>query len=250
MDTKNDSLTKECSIMREADKSTHYVNYSEWKRWNMTAFGEYSKKENYYYRRLFQKYLRKRDVRILEIGYGNGGLAGWLAKNYPRTKWSGVEIQPHLVKKASDAGFNAYSDLNQITNTYHIVIMLDVLEHLTDYEIKALFTKLENIIEPNGKVIARTPNGAGPMGLPNQTGDPTHITSVNINRLSFYLDRWEITEKGDLDPLWEGRVIKYIRNIIKFFFRNLIILILRLIFSPLPKTFMERNLHFMLVKKT
>lgn len=235
--------------MRDPNKSTYYLTYSEWKRWDMNVFGQYSKKEDYYYRGLFRKYLQKHDTHILEIGYGNGGLAGWLAKYYPSTKWSGVEIQPQLVKKASDAGFNAYSELEQITNTCHLVIMLDVLEHLTDYEIKVLFTKLENIIEPNGKVIARTPNGAGPMGLPNQTGDPTHITSVSVNRLSFYLDRWEITERGDLDPLWEGRVVKWFRNIIKSFFRNLFTLVLRLIFSPLPKTFMERNLHFILVKK-
>ena len=182
---------------------------------------------------------------MLEIGFGNGAFAAWLKSNHPAASWTGIEIQDELIDKARAAGFNAFKDLNyQIEKeSVDVIVAFDVLEHLSDRDIKDLFDRLRFILSPKGIILARTPNGAGPFGLPNQTGDPTHMTPINANRLSSYLPFWTISEYGDMKPLWEGRPLSFVRNFIRSFVRWLIKSVIRFAFAPQPKSILSANLH-------
>ena len=188
-------------------RNKQYAQYEIWKEWDRDSFGSFSRKEHFYFKKLFTLLdTSSSDVSklsILELGFGNGSFAGWLKANHPQIRWLGVEIQDTLIERAKGSGFIAMPAIPKPAgkDQYDIVVAFDVIEHLSDSEISDLFMKVAGILKEDGVVLARTPNAGGPFGLPNQTGDPTHITAISLSRLSSYLTAWDIRETGDIQPV-------------------------------------------------
>lgn len=228
-----------------------YASYECWKQWDQIPFGTYNKKQHYYFRKLLSNRLKRGNETILEIGFGNGSLAGWLRDVYPHVRWIGVEIQEPLVSKANASGYESL--LNFPTPganfSFDSIVAFDVLEHLNDSEIRDLFADILLLLKENGVVIARVPNGEGPMGLPNQNGDPTHVTNISLSRLSAYLTEWRIECQGDLRPLWEGKLLSYIRNVIRTSVREMLVSLVRFAFAPQPRTLLASNIHLIFSRK-
>lgn len=233
-------------------KKISYINYSTWKEWDTKEFGEYSRKEHFYFKKILKKFASSIDLNqanVLEIGFGNGAIAGWLRANHPDATWTGTELLAEQVKKARDAGYDAHLRIPQSNVRFNIVVIFDVLEHLTDSEISEIFSEIEALLPPDAIIITRTPNGAGPFGLPNQIGDKTHITPISLSRLSSYLMSWRISEYGDMRPIWEGRPFSAIRNLIQYLMKSVLAALSRFIFAPLPRTYLASNLHLVFKKK-
>lgn len=188
---------------------------------------------------------------VLEIGFGNGAFAGWLHQKHPQITWTGIERQLSLVEKAKKSGFYAMPELSGqvIPHQFDLIVAFDVLEHLSDQEITEFFAKALVLVKPHGLCLARVPNAGGPFGLPNQTGDPTHITPISISRLESYLDQWDIAETGDIQPIWEGKVLSAFRNALRLTVRAFISTLIRFAFAPQPKTLLASNLHITLRPK-
>lgn len=224
-----------------------YTQYESWKRWDREPFGSYSEKQHYYFKKLLTPYIGsgERNQDFLELGFGNGALAGWLKATHPSISWAGLELQQPLVSKAQKAGFTAMTEIAEVSakKQFDMIVALDVIEHLTDIEIEAFFCQASELLKPNGIVLTRTPNAGGPFGLPNQTGDPTHTTPISLSRLSNYLNSWRIEEKGDIKPLWEGKMLSALRNCLQLVCKVLISGIIRFAFAPQPKTLLASNLH-------
>jgi len=236
--------------MNEADQAVDpYAAYENWKKWNEEPFGSFTRKQHYYFKKLmthqFGSSLSSKRLAVLEIGFGNGAFAGWLKATYPQISWTGVEIQDALVTKAQHAGFHVMSTNRETTPSeqYDLIAAFDVIEHLSDQEIKSVFAKATVILKPQGVVLTRTPNAGGPLGLPNQTGDPTHITPISLSRLGSYLNDWQIEERGDLQPVWEGKFFSAIRSCIRLLLRAFISALIRFAFAPQPRTLLASNLH-------
>lgn len=239
------------SYLSARDKKNIYTSYESWKQWDQNPFGTYNKKQHYYFKKLLSNRLKTGRETILEIGFGNGSLAGWLRDKYPNARWTGVEIQESLVTKATASGYESRSKLPKPDSNYSFdaVVAFDVLEHLNDSEIRDLFTDLQPILKENGIVIARVPNGEGPMGMPNQNGDPTHVTNISLSRLSAYLPEWNTDCQGDLRPLWEGKLLSCIRNAIRLIVREILSWLIRFAFAPQPRTFLASNIHLIFIRK-
>jgi len=227
-----------------------YSGYETWKQWDQKGFGAYSRKDHHYFNQVYKRFALNRYTEVLEIGFGNGTFAGWLKATYPNTSWSGIEKQETLVSKAQRAGFKAQMALPDSTSEqqYDLIIALDVIEHLTDIEVKQLFAEANVLLKPKGLILIRTPNGAGPLGLPNQTGDATHITPISLSRLSGYLPDWHIEETGDLLPIWTGNILSATRNAIRLVVRTTITGLIRFAFAPQPKTLLASNVHLIFRK--
>lgn len=228
-----------------------YTSYESWKQWDQVPFGTYSQKQHHYFKKLLSSRLKTGSETILEIGFGNGSLAGWFSDNYPKVRWIGVEIQEPLVGKATSSGYESLTKLPKAGSncSFDLAVAFDVLEHLNDSEIRDLFTDILPVLKKNGVVIARVPNGEGPLGLPNQNGDPTHVTNISLSRLSAYLTEWKIECQGDLRPLWEGRFLSFIRNIIRSSVRESLSLLIRFAFAPQPRTLLDSNIHLIFRRK-
>jgi ubiquinone/menaquinone biosynthesis C-methylase UbiE len=118
---------------------------------------------------LFKKH---KHLDILEIGCFKGHLVGWLHENFPRPPYSwnywGVDIveppdrrrdYPHLVMNAEALEFPP--------NSFHAVIMLEVLEHVIDY-VKAL-REIHRVLKPGGGVFIQSVVCSDPCALADET---------------------------------------------------------------------------------
>ena len=63
-----------------------------------------------------------------------------------------------------------------IPGQFDLIVLFDVLEHLSLSEIVASFKIFSHLLTPSGKVLARFPNGGSPFGRLHQYGDATHQT--------------------------------------------------------------------------
>jgi 16S rRNA A1518/A1519 N6-dimethyltransferase RsmA/KsgA/DIM1 with predicted DNA glycosylase/AP lyase activity len=80
-------------------------SYIQWKNWNIDHFGKVSPGLLYYYSRIFHDKRLSDRCRILEIGFGNGSLLGYLRQTGHDI--SGVEVNEHLVERARTSGYKA-----------------------------------------------------------------------------------------------------------------------------------------------
>ena len=131
--------------MREQPANeTRYNTYQDWKRWSTKEFAEYDQKTQYYFKKLLSRLRSQKYSKILEIGFGNGSLAGWLKTFHPSASWTGIEVQQTLVEKAKNAGFDASSNLDQLParKQFDVIVALDVIEHLSDSEIEKVLKLL------------------------------------------------------------------------------------------------------------
>jgi 2-polyprenyl-3-methyl-5-hydroxy-6-metoxy-1,4-benzoquinol methylase len=117
---------------------------------------------------------------ILEIGCGDGALLAYLqARGFANV--SGIDIATEQVQLAHQRGVtaNEADALTYLTghpNVYAAILGVDILEHLTRDELVKLAELSYASLQPGGRLIVQTANGAGL--LPGQViyGDLTHQT--------------------------------------------------------------------------
>lgn len=225
-------------------KGVNYSGYLKWKNWEGSRFGYYTRNDHYYYRLLISKFVQNPSVSTLEIGFGNGGFAGWIAEEMPGVNWRGIEIQGELIDAALEKGFDVADNLGTFsTINFDAVFGFDVLEHLTDQQLVDLLSSLHSMVTKNGVVVFRVPNASGPLGLTNQVGDPTHLTPLSLSRISALAPDWNWTAEGDLRPLWRGKISSFFRDLIRFGIAKGIAGVIRFAFAPQPKTLFAANIH-------
>jgi hypothetical protein len=134
----------------------------------------------------FEKELKRAGTKpgssILEIGFGDGLFLDWARDSGHIV--TGVEINRNFVQSAKKRGHEVYrGDPGEIfknkPRSFDLIVLLDVLEHLTVEKIVALFTTLRTLLKPEGEILARFPNGLSPFGRFFQYGDVTHITTLS-----------------------------------------------------------------------
>lgn len=160
-------------------------SYISWKKWEQDSFAEYSKEAACYFKKLFDLALPVPGKSVLEIGYGNGGGLGYLSSRGYCV--SGIEMQEELVMRARANGYDVYHDVNEIDpeRKFDLIVMIDVLEHIPQEEIPDFLSRLRTLLNSDGKILARFPNGDSPFGLKNQNGDVTHVTFIGSKKLIF-----------------------------------------------------------------
>jgi SAM-dependent methyltransferase len=163
-----------------------------------------------------------RTTSILEIGCGSGGLLAYLARRgFSHAR--GIDISAEQIALARQRGVDAdrgdaFDHLRHTPGAYGAIVAVDVLEHFLRDEVLTLARAIFDALEPHGRLIVQTANGAGL--LPGQViyGDLTHQTiftpaslgqllkSVGFQRLTFCeTGPVPIRMRGRLDvALWRG----------------------------------------------
>lgn len=123
---------------------------------------------------------RQGKLRILEIGFGDGGFLDWAASAGHEVV--GFEIRPVAVDAARSRGHEAYVGSAEIAPV-DLIVALDVLEHLSDKQLLDFFASADRHLLPEGRIVARFPNGSSPFFGPFQYGDRTHQRPLNADML-------------------------------------------------------------------
>ncbi|TCK23879.1 2-polyprenyl-3-methyl-5-hydroxy-6-metoxy-1,4-benzoquinol methylase [Ancylobacter aquaticus] len=157
-----------------------YDSYVEWKGWDGDNFSRYGASEALFYNAEFGHVVdRTRGVqpRVIEIGFGNGSLLGWLRDNGAVA--TGIEVQDELKERARQAGFAVIDTLAEVPDdSVDMVVALDVFEHVRYPDLQRLCEDIRRVLKPNGYLIARFPNGDSPFSMRFQNGDATHVLYI------------------------------------------------------------------------
>lgn len=116
-------------------------------------------KVGYNRNRLIKKYINN-NSKVLEIGSGIGLMGCFIKKNYPRSSYTGVEIDEKVNDKARSFGLNVhqgdFSVIGNFKSNFDIVLMWEVLEHIQD--LKNCLSLINSKLTKGGLFIFSVPN--------------------------------------------------------------------------------------------
>jgi 2-polyprenyl-3-methyl-5-hydroxy-6-metoxy-1,4-benzoquinol methylase len=131
----------------------------------------------------------RRDVRVLDIGCGQGHLvdavrrAGYLDV-------CGVDVSGEQIALARARGLTEQvrlgdfrEVLRRAAGTLDVVLATDFLEHLTTDELVTAMDLIRVAVEPAGMIVARVPNAGSPFGGRIRHGDLTHESWFTVRSL-------------------------------------------------------------------
>jgi len=240
--------TRRESEQRVVDQ--HYGNdYIKWKNWGGGSFGAVRKSDSAYFSAEIRKTgcLFKEGAAVLEIGFGNGSFLGYAQQQ----RWDvrGTELNAELVEIARASGFNAThaEDLSPFADAaFELVVAFDVLEHMPQESLRGFILEVKRILRPGGYFIARFPNGDSPLGLPNQNGDVTHITTIGSGKARYFAAQcgMDITFLGgQAQPILGASALHSIHSLTTLPIRKAIDFIANAIFFPRANmTFSSSNM--------
>ena len=119
---------------------------------------------------------------VLELGCGVGLFLAYLeAKGIQ--KFTGIDNDPkarEFIPKsiAENVIFgDIWLEIEKLilnSEKFDCIVLLDVFEHFSYIEGNNLLVRLAHVLNANGKIIIRVPNGSSPLSLQYQFGDVTH----------------------------------------------------------------------------
>jgi hypothetical protein len=115
--------------------------------------------------------LGKNDL-VLEIGASDRGFFKKLKRSFPMITYKTMDIDTSLP--------HDYYTLDDITETFDIIILAEVIEHLEFSEALLFLKRLNGLLNNNGKIIITTPN----IHHPNRYWqDPDHKTPFSYEAI-------------------------------------------------------------------
>lgn len=102
----------------------------------------------------------KASMRVLDLGCGNGAVAGWLSERGHRVV--GVDPSREGIRRAREAHSeiefhraSAYDPLRERLGRFEVVVSLEVVEHV--YDPRAYARTLHDVLAPGGIAVVSTP---------------------------------------------------------------------------------------------
>lgn len=134
-----------------------------------------------YYRKELKRANFRAGVKVLELGFGEGLFLDWA--HAQGAEVAGVEILPELCERVAkrhraifEGTLPQLVEQGAIEGPFDLIVAFDVFEHLSKEELIEHFQAFARILNPQGQVMARFPNGQSPFGRIYQHGDLTHKT--------------------------------------------------------------------------
>jgi 2-polyprenyl-3-methyl-5-hydroxy-6-metoxy-1,4-benzoquinol methylase len=162
----------------QSDSESLYAGYAGWKDWQ----GEFAVSDCD--ARYFASEFSEFDLagkRVLEIGFGNGAFLAWASAQGAVV--AGTEIDAAMLARAREKGFAVHpAALDELVATgmhFDFVVAFDVFEHWDKQTLVANLKHIAALLNVNGYLLARFPNGHSPFGRVHQHGDLTHQTALS-----------------------------------------------------------------------
>jgi 2-polyprenyl-3-methyl-5-hydroxy-6-metoxy-1,4-benzoquinol methylase len=188
-------------------------------------------------------------LKILEIGCASGSLL----KVLQMRKFEnilGIDLDKELILHGKNIlGVNVLNaDWNSFMleegPQFDLIIALDVLEHISPFDLSEILINTNKRLSSNGKLILRMPNADCPFVLPTYYGDLTHKTLLTPKHIHFLLK--ESNYKGKItikETVPNNKIKRLIYLIMHYLFVKPIISIFHYHFyGKLPKC-ITRNMY-------
>jgi 2-polyprenyl-3-methyl-5-hydroxy-6-metoxy-1,4-benzoquinol methylase len=151
----------------------------------------------------------RKNIRILEIGPGNGEALSLLVKDLGYSNVEGIDISSDVVEvcaKIIGPSMSLVTDtmefLENRKNTYDVILMYHVLEHFEYEDVIPTLTAVYNSLNVNGLLIVGVPNAAAPIiGSEQQYFDFTHRVGFSPWSLE-QVHRMAGFEKSEVKEVW------------------------------------------------
>ncbi len=171
------------------------------------------------YGKLFKKFLpEKKDAFIIDVGCGPGYFLHFLNEEGYKDNSLGIDISQDQVDLCKEKGLEAYP-YEALTyfkrlrlGGIDLVVMNDLLEHISKENIPELLREVHRSLAPEGKLLVKTLNMANPLGGYARHFDITHEVGFTEESLKQVLDTAGFSQV-DIYPVVfsrKGKVIHYI----------------------------------------
>lgn len=154
------------------------------------ALKEAFKKEGPYIRHVIRKFFPKDEsLKIIDLGCGKGAFVYFLQQSsYQDVK--GYDISREQIDYAKRIGLTNIFKGDIVTvagslesTSVDIIILFDIIEHLSNEILYPFLKEVHRILKPGGKVFVHVPNGHGIFGNAIRYGDLTHETAFTPGSL-------------------------------------------------------------------
>jgi len=121
-----------------------------------------------------------REARIADLGCGDGAILHFLLEaGYRRV--IGIDVSDEQIQRAHGLGLSQVrrGDIDTFLasaddRSFDVILLIDVLEHLTREELFAVLDGVARVLRSGGVCIAHVPNAEGLYGMRIRYGDLTH----------------------------------------------------------------------------
>jgi SAM-dependent methyltransferase len=184
--------------------------YVAWKGWHDADFGRFGAEDAFYYAQELHAsgIASVLDLRVGELGYGNGAFAGWVRK--AGGHWVGREAIPELQRRATEAGFEVIASEADFSNVcgpgkLDLIVAFDAIEHLELDAIRSFLSEAKEALRPGGLLLVRLPSGDSPFSGAIYRGDLTHRTllgSSAVRQLAMEAGLEVCQVRSPVLPVW------------------------------------------------
>ena len=130
-------------------------------------------------------YIRN-DMSILDIGCSTCSFFSYLQENKINIKGVGFDTDKKALEIANAKGCDVYDSLEKIMDSFDVITMWEVIEHLQLEEFLVYLDYIKKHLKMDGKLIISTPNILNPF-YPFWA-EPTHIRPYSLISLSRILE--------------------------------------------------------------
>ena len=109
--------------------------------------------------------------RVLDVGSGSRRLEAKLKGLYPGIEYRSMDIDQRK--------FHDYYSLDDIKETFNIILLFEVIEHLSFNEGVTILKKTRDLLSPGGRLILTTPN----VYHPNRYWEYSHRVSYRYDEI-------------------------------------------------------------------
>ncbi len=146
---------------------------------------------HHYYELEMKKFKKLNNLRILEVGFGNASFINWCEKK--QYEIYGYEIDEKFYNNAKKKYKNIYfgerNNIHQVIDQkFDLIVCFDVIEHVNKEDLTKFIKDLKLMLNSNGKILFRFPNGNSEAGLYYFNSDLTHYSFLNKGSLKMICD--------------------------------------------------------------